>query len=313
MVTSAAVEIAPLNAITAGAFHNFTFRSYQFVLYQLRENGPVFAFGGFVDGKPGGMVLCEQGPKVSTILSIFVAAEFRNQGLGSALLQEAQKELERRDASPAYITYVTGRTGTAALERVLAKCGWPAPEPKHLVCKGDKRMNEWMSQYTLPSTFDIFPWVEITPEDRASLERSQAAENWVPEGLWPFDYEATMEPANSLGIRYKGELAGWLITQPREPDTVCYSCSYMRPDLQRRGRLVAVYAEAVRRQVEFTNKPYGIWIVPYKHEAMAQFVLRRMRPYLITLEEFRHSTKFVGGSSVGARSAINDSAQEVAA
>ena len=147
-----------------------------------------------------------------------------------------------------------------------------------------------MCEYKLPSSFETFPWVNVTPQDREALERSQAEEHWIPQGLWPFDYP-DLEPANSLGVRYKGELVGWVLTQPREPDALCYCCSYMRPDLQRRGRLVAAYAEAVKRQIELTDKPIGIWIVPYHHESMAAFVLRRMRPYLISLAEFRESWK----------------------
>ncbi len=100
-----------------------------------------------------------------------------------------------------------------------------------------------------------------------------------------------MEAANSLGIRHNGELVGWVITQPREPNAICYACSYMRPNLQRRGHLVAAYAEAVRRQIEFTDKPIGIWIVPYIQGPMAAFVLRRMKPYLISLSEFKEANK----------------------
>lgn len=287
------LEIERLNSITSAAFNNFTYRAYQHILYGLESGGRVAAFGALVDGVPAGMSICEFTPASSNIVSICVGAEFRNQGVGAALLTAAEEELTARGSEQAVLTYATGKPTTPALERMLAKCGWPEPQPKHLICTSDKRMytSPWMSEYKLPASFEVFPWSGVTAEDRASLERSQAAENWIPKGLWPFDYEGTMEPANSLGVRYRGEVVGWVVTQPREPDAVCYSCSWMRPDLQRRGRLIAAYAEAVRRQIEFTNKPIGIWIVPYHHESMAAFVLRRMKPWLITLAEFRHSKK----------------------
>ncbi len=287
------VELEQLNQLSAALFHNLTFHSYQYLLYQLRKDGTIVGIGALVDGKAAGLVLGEAIDGKGTILSIAVDKAHRNQGIGARLLLAMEKELAARGASTITLTYVTEKPTTPALVRLLEKCEWPAPEPKHLVCTSDKRMHDspWMSGYTLPPEFEVFPWVDLTAEDRAALQQSQETGGWIPKGLSPFDYEGTLEPANSLGIRYKGEVVGWLITQPREPDSVCYSCSYMRPDLQKRARLVAVYAEGVRRQVAFTTKPYGIWIVPFKHKQMANFVLRRMRPWLISLAEFHESKK----------------------
>jgi GNAT superfamily N-acetyltransferase len=293
IASSASFEIERLNAINAALFSHLTFRAHQHVLYELTADAPLAAFGAQVEGRAAGLVICESGSKLSSIVSICVSSEFRNRGIGSELLRVAAKHLNARGCQQLSLTYLSGRPTTAALERILAKCDWPPSEPKHLVCTSDKRMYTapWMSEYKLPASFEVFRWVDITPEDRAALERSQAVDGWVPEGLWPFDYDHNMEKANSLGVRYKGEVVGWVITQPREPDAVCYCCSYMRPDLQRRGRLIAAYAEAVHRQIQFTTKPIGIWIVPLKHESMAAFVLRRMKPYLISLAEFRQSKK----------------------
>lgn len=293
MQASDLFELDHLNALTAALFHSLTFRAYQHVLYGLHPGGATAAIGALVGGQAAGLVVGEVIDGKGAILSIAVGKEFRSRGIGSSLLLAMEKELAARGASSLKITYVTEKPTTPALVRLLEKCEWPAPEPKHLVCTSDKRMYTapWMANYTLPPEFEVFRWVDLTAEERAALERSQRAEGWIPEGLSPFDYEGSLEPANSLGIRFKGEVVGWLITQPREPDAVCYSCSYLRPDLQKRARLVAVYAEGVRRQVEFTTKPIGIWIVPFKHKQMANFVLRRMRPWLISLAEFHESTK----------------------
>jgi GNAT superfamily N-acetyltransferase len=289
-------ELETLNSLSAALFHNLTFRAYQYVLYQLQSDGTTAGIGAFVSGHAAGLILGEVINGKGTIISVAVDKAYRNHGIGSALLCAMEKELAARGASTLALTYVTGKPTTAALVRVLEKCVWPKPEPKHLVCTSDKRMYDapWMANYTLPPEFEVVPWVELTAADREALERSQQTEGWIPEGLSPFDYEGSLEPANSLGIRFKGEIVGWLITQPREPDAVCYSCSYLRPDLQKRARLVAVYAEGVRRQVAFTTKPIGIWIVPFKHKQMANFVLRRMRPWLISLAEFHESKKSLG-------------------
>lgn len=285
------VELEPLNVFNSAPFLNYTFHAYQYLLYQLHGASAVMGVGAMVEGRPVGLVLGEVAGEKSSVLSICVDKAYRNRGIGSQLLGAIKDRLAERGAPLVRFTYVTGKPATPAVEGLLAKCRWPAPAPKHLVCTSDKRMYSapWMAQYKLPSNFEIFAWTDVTPDDRETLERTQREDGWVPEGLWPFDYAAEMEPANSIGVRYNGELVGWVITQPRHPDAVCYSCSWMRPQLQRRGRLVGAYAEAVRRQIEYTDKPIGIWIVPYKHESMAAFVLRRMKPWLISLAEFRES------------------------
>ncbi len=286
-------QLERLNQLSAAAFCNLTFRAYQYLLYQLHETGSVIAIGAVAEGRTAGLVIGETGQDKSAIISICVDTAYRNRGLGSALLLAMEKEFLTRAAVSPTFTYVTGKPTTPALERMLAKCGWPAPQPKHLVCVSDKRMYSapWMREYQLPPSFELLPWTEITDRDRTALTLSQERENWVPKSLWPFDYEGTLETANSLAIRFKGELVGWVLTQPREPDSVCYCCSYMHPSLQRTSALVAAYADAVRRQIEFTNKPNGIWIVPFQHRSMVAFVRRRMAPYLISQAEFRQTQK----------------------
>lgn len=289
--TGSGFELEELNVINAIAFRNLAYPAHQHALHQLGPESPIIAIGAIAEGKPAGLVLAEARGEKSAILSICTASAFRNRGIATELLNAAERALRTRDVPSASLTYVTGKPTTEALEKLLARCGWPVAEPKHLHCWTDNRVYPWLAEYKLPESFEIFPWIDITVGDRVSLERSQAAENWVPESVWPFSFDGTLEPNTSLGVRYGGELVGWVLTQVRPPDALCYACSYMRPDLQRRGRLIGAYAEAVRRQIEFTDKTVGIWIVPYKHPAMAAFVLRRMKPHLVSLQEFRESRK----------------------
>lgn len=285
--------IERLNPFTAQPFSHLCFPSHVHLFCRLHTDGTVIAVGAFADGRPVGLAMAKLNGLQSEILSVCVSTPFRSRGLGTRLLLEAEAVLRERGAQKASFIYVTCKPITPAVERILDKAQWPAPAPKHLVCTSDKRMYEapWMAEYKLSARFEIFAWTELTERDRESLLRSQAAENWVPRSLWPFSYDKFMEAANSLGVRHNGELVGWVITQPREPNAICYACSYMRPNLQRRGYLVAAYAEAVRRQIEFTDKPIGIWIVPYIQGPMAAFVLRRMKPYLISLSEFKEAHK----------------------
>jgi hypothetical protein len=119
----------------------------------------------------------------------------------------------------------------------------------------------------------------------------QATHPWIPEGLDPFQF-SQFHTFNSLGLRYRGEVVGWVITEEFDEQTLSYACSYIRPDLKSRGRLVQLWVEAVRRhRLELARFPKAAWRVMCSEPGMVRFVRRRMVPYADYMEEFRTSSK----------------------
>ena len=155
----------------------------------------------------------------------------------------------------------------------------------------------WVSAYKLPNSFEIFSWTDLSLSERHDLERQQETQHWIPDTLVPFKYENSMEPLNSVGLQYRGQVVGWVITQRFRTDTICYSCSYIRPDLQRRGRIIPLYAEAIRRHCTRPEIPNATWVVPYIHEGMVQFVQHRMAEHMTSIDEFRRSCKSLDDTS----------------
>lgn len=285
--------ISPLNLFTAFPYRGLTFPSYQRLLQGL--SGTLIGIGASVGDRPIGLVLAEIQPDFTAakVLSIFVEATYRCQGVGTALLAELEAELIRKDCGSAYLVFPAGKPALPAIMRLLQKSGWTEPEPRMLICRCNREMLKapWLEKYTLPSSFEIFAWAEITPADRQNLLQQQEEQQWIPTSLLPFNYEGSMEPINSVGLRYKGQVVGWVITQRPAPDTICYSCSYIRPDLQHRGRIIPLYAEAIKRQAAHLEIPHATWVVPYVHETMVQFVRQRMGSYMSSLDEYRRSSK----------------------
>ena len=152
----------------------------------------------------------------------------------------------------------------------------------------------WMKRYSrLPSSYSIFPWMEITQEERKAIQQTQDAQSWIPKDLIPFQYEQNLEPLNSLGLRYQGQVVGWMINHRLSPDTIRYTCSFVREDLQKMGRIISLYAEAGRRQIS-AMVPNTIWTVPLVHESMVKFVKQRWAPYLVSIDETRGTFKVLG-------------------
>lgn len=178
--------------------------------------------------------------------------------------------------------------------------GWSPPQTRMLVCKADERFMQ--APYFHPRLFDricrafasatVFPWMELTPADRASIERRQTESPWYPDDLSPFLHEYNLEPLTSVGLRVDGDVVGWCLTHRLSPSVIRYTCSFVRRDYAQRGGILLLYRRAIWDQHATLPKgTYGIWTVPLTHHDMVEFVRRRMAPYLMALSETRESHK----------------------
>ncbi|MBD2774173.1 GNAT family N-acetyltransferase [Iningainema tapete] len=282
----------PLQAL---AYQEFTFPLFRSRLQRLQPEGAIVAIAASFSSQPVGLALAEILPdgKSAEVLSVFVVANHRRRLIGSELLNRLEQELFVRGCITLQVTYITGQPTTIGWERLLQKCGWTQPQPRMVVCKTttDRIVHApWMQKSSLPDAYSIFPWMEITPEERLTIKETQQANPWIPPDLIPFNHEADCEPLNSVGLRYQGQVAGWVITHRLAPDTIRYSCSFVRRDLQKMGRIIPLYVNAINKQID-AKIPKGIWTVPYIHDGMVNFVQKRMAPYMNSVEESRGAYK----------------------
>ena len=286
-----------------GLFYQaFTFPRFRPRLQALKPQGLTIASAASDSNQPIGLALAEIEPdgKSAEVLSIFVEPDYRRQGIGLALLIRLEQELFSRGCISAELVYTTGQPTTPALERLLQKCNWASPQARMLLCKASLPLMmkaPWLEKATLPSSYTIFPWAEITQDERIAIQQQQEVSPWIPKDLNPFKHEENFEPLNSLGLRYQGQVVGWIITHRLATDTIRYSCGFVNPDLQKRGVYISLIANAI--QIQYKEKIIkGIWTVPLVHTPMVHFVKKRMAPYLTSLEETRGSFKLFSGSAV---------------
>ncbi len=286
-----------LNSITASLYQQFTFPYYRTRLQTITASGMTIAIGAMDGAQAVGLVLAERLPesRSANVLSIFVAPSHRSRGIGTALLTRLEQELQHQGCAELQIVYVTGKPTTPALERLLHHCQWTPPQLRMLVCKStfDRIVAApWMHRYYLPSVFEIVPWADISPDERRDIQQRQDENPWIPSDLVPFQLEENFEPINSLALRYQQQIVGWVITHRLDTSTIRYTCSFVREDLQRMGRIVPMYVAAIQRQQQ-AGIMNGIWTVPQRHTAMFNFVQQRMAPYMASIEETRGATKLL--------------------
>lgn len=286
-------EPVVLDSVSALAFHGLTFASLQPLLLSAGNSG-VTAVGVCEGGEPVGLALALHLPHKgrARVASLFVARPYRRKGHGTRLLAALEAALRDKGEHVVELGFQAARETSAAPPRMLERLGWPAAQPDRLVCRCDRRMLEspWLRrEYTLPRDAQVVSWADVSPEEVAALEASQAKDPWVPASLRPWQYEGIA--FNSVAMRYRGALMGWVLTQRFNSSTLVYSNSYMHPTLQRNARILPLYVEAVRRQAADPGLPNAVWVVPFAHPTMVRFVRTWMTPYMNTVEEHMVSVR----------------------
>ena len=258
------------------------------------------ALGARIGEEPVGLALGEvPGGQTANaeVLSLFVVPAFRGRGLGTALLDAMGTYLSRMGVEKAQGVFMTGRPNQETLERVLQKAGWTKPEFRQLTMRftlEEGRRMGWYGRYPLGDGYVMFPWRDLADAEREALRESQRATGWIKTDLEPWKHDAEgFEPVSSLGIRLHGEIVGWVITHAVDARTVRFTCSFIRRDLGRRGKIVPAYSEVIRRLSEGTAFEECTLTVPVQHLGMSSFILRRCAPFASFIGETRGTTKLL--------------------
>ncbi len=301
------LRIEELAAPVAPAFLEMTFPAYRHLLdlRKARRHLDVAslpfvtprALGAFRGAEPAGLLLAEipdpPGDAVE-VLSLFVTPPARGEGLGTRLLEAAAERFRNEGFARLTGVYMTGQPLQEALERVLVKAGWEPPRTRMLTIRftlEEARRTAWYGRYPLGEGLTVFPWADLSAGERAALVRSQEERHWIKPDLEPWRHDRDgFEPVSSLGVRYRGELVGWVINHALSGKVVRFTCSFIRRDLGRRGKLVPVFSESIRR-LSATAFEECTLTVPLQHEGMARFLVRWCRPVASFFGETRGSQK----------------------
>jgi GNAT superfamily N-acetyltransferase len=243
----------------------------------------------------GALPLKEEG--LPELLSVYVVPDHRRRGIGDGLLAGFEEAVRKTRLTRVHTVYMTGKPGTEIFERLIQRRGWSLPVARMIVVKftlEQAMSTPWYRKYRLRSRFETFPWKNLTEEDLRELKRSQEKTRWIPEDLLPWKHDRLgFEPASSIGARLGGEVVGWVINHQLSSDTVRFTCSFIREDLARRGRIVPLYSESISRMGD-TAFTRCMFTVPAQHKEMVAFAKRWCAPWASFLGETRGSGKELG-------------------
>jgi uncharacterized protein (TIGR03032 family) len=274
-----------LNAESLAPYDAMTFPSLQQRWQRKPQLGELMAVSASIEGTMVGFAVAEvDRHQTAEILSLFVDEGYRRQGIGKCLMAQLQQDL-RASCAAIHLNY--RRTAvTDGMEPILQRLGWQLPRSQFLLAQTTtERISQapWLHQYPLSSEFAIFPWLELTVDEQRYIERLE-----YPDGLSPLADGERLEPLNSLGLRYQGQLVGWMVTHRVAVDTIRYSTLFVEPRFRAKARGIALLSAAICRQIASPVPNYK-FAVAGENELMLRFVRRHLQPYLTQLSESRRA------------------------
>lgn len=99
----------------------------------------------------------------------------------------------------------------------------------------------------LPNGYEIFPWKEVTEEEKQEIQSMMIARQMHPM-ISPFESPETVEAINSLGLRYNGNIVGWMVTNRSDDQTINYSILYVEDEHRSKGFSKILLGKAISLQ-----------------------------------------------------------------
>lgn len=233
-------------------------------------------------GKPIGLALATvfNALRTAEVHSLFIEPQHRHKGLGSQLFNFLENEILKCRCILASFVYLKGEEYTPFLEKILKKQNWAGPRfyAMHFRFNSDTFHPPWLREdYKLPPSFTEFSWADLTQPEQQKLA-FQLEHRVFSYGVSPLIEDAEM--LNSLGLRYKGEVVGWMITKREKPDTIRYMALYIQKEFHGLGPAMKLLCDSILLQCK-AGILYGVVEINIEnsHPLWIKFAKRRLIPY----------------------------------
>lgn len=243
-----AVQATPLRGAIPEVYRELVPPELRNLLQQLPPH--MLALGTGYEGRALGLAVAELGAKPGTahLRTLTVAEPVRRQGLGRQIYALLESGLLQNGVRSVSAEFLAGEEAASNESLFLRACGFIQPEPGIFVRNVPLHVTSelpWTTRMQLPRVLGVGTFASLTPDERHSLQQGQGS--WYPPLLSPFLEEELIDPERSLLLRYRGAIAGWLILERFDRETILFKTMFVHRRHQRMARGIALIAEALRR------------------------------------------------------------------
>jgi GNAT superfamily N-acetyltransferase len=283
-----------LQSLTTAQFYGCLSASDPFEI----ENAEVIGICAYDGNQPIGLLLasCYIFLRQIDIHSIFINEEHREKTIGTQILNFFEKVIKSKKKLATICFVYPSNESTLFLEKILKKNGWVLPKPYVIHCSLDAfAFNPpwYRSEVPFSSQFQLFPWKNLTTKEKERIQ-FLIEQRGISSTVAPCNDIENIEGINSLGLRYEGEVIGWMITHRVGTDTIRYTSLFIFKEFRFHSTGIKLLIHAIQLQkkshVQFAFFQVNLeevdkkWIV---------FVKKRLIPYSIHSFLFKKTWKII--------------------
>jgi hypothetical protein len=188
--------------------------TYPHYIPTLLATAPTTLAIGARNPEPCGLVLVEVPNGEAILRSVLVKAPHRRAGIGTTLVRAAEEALRTVGITHISGTYPAGKDSTAAVEGLLARCGWDTPTPSMYLytlppeSAAAPRTAAWLQPHDWPAGFELVRWPDI-PAEAFDEVRQRVEAGIVPAIVSPFLDPPNLAPQFSVALMRNNRMAAW--------------------------------------------------------------------------------------------------------
>lgn len=217
------------------------------------QDTPLLANALIIDETPVGIVLASffKHLHLADIHCLVIDTEHASLDLVKSLVEAFIQRLRFQDINTATMTYTKEESLAPLIEKVFQDLHWKGPQSHILECHfiSAEFNTSWLyKEIPLEEGFEEFPFKEITPLEEKDL-KLRFEQGTIPDYIYPFGKDRNLIEYNcSVGLRYKNQVIGWMVTHRLTPELMRYSALYIEDEFIYTGYWIKLLSDAIKAQ-----------------------------------------------------------------
>ncbi|MCQ4085968.1 GNAT family N-acetyltransferase [Saccharibacillus sp. JS10] len=256
---------------------------FQTYLPNLSDPLPSGAIGlvADIDGLFAGtaLVIAHPSSQIGSISVLHTPELFRNLGVGSRMLQEAERHLLELGCMLSRVTLTLRKDRSTPELDFFRKRGYDNEQllyRSYMLRSGSVKKDELLQRLTLPKFFELKPLMSASVEERAKLEQMAAS---LEPDISPFQEERVLHAEFSMFLKVNGEIAGWIGIQQLASNLLMVRSMYVHPKFRLHTSGIAMFVEIHRKTGMLDRFAYQMLNVNGDNSNMLRLADRRLAPH----------------------------------
>lgn len=260
------LKLQLLSSNQAKLYLPFTYKKYREWLKKLEPSleKEVLLVGASYESQPIGLLVAKIFPEKSgvALLSLFVQGNFRNQGIGTALLKKAMVFLKENKIALINSTYYMLKDAPK-FEKVLQKAGWEPPTVYRLSYRfsfenlTESHIDRWLRRMPKNSDYQLIPWDKVSQKELSQIdELNEQDGRWKKLRSTESIQQLQMNNFHLYILKDETNILGWAIIEPHQIDTIYFTLYKLKkyPEL---NVGVIMFLMALKISIKL-QMPYGL-------------------------------------------------------